>query len=156
MIRPKSPINNEILEICPVLTKYEKEIMRLLHIEGKNMEYAAQHFEKSSSTISIQNKKAVEKYDKWASNEGKKIVSDIIKAEKIEEKSGTKKNIEQEKNKVEGELAAKVYKLFKKGSKPEDVVIILKQTPKVINQLYREFIGIPEKAPIKEFIDIRR
>lgn len=156
MVRPKSPINPEILKICPVLNKYEKELLKLKIIDDKDLEPIALQFRRRGSTISTQIKKAVEKYDKWCSNEGKRIIDDIIRRGKEEEKSNIKKSFMPDEIEAEGELAAKVFKLIKDNYKPEDIVIKLKMSPKKVNQLYRDFKGIPEKAPIKEYIDIRK
>lgn len=157
MIRPKNPINIATIEACPALTGYEKKILILVYVDDKNVKYVAKHFSKTLSTISIQNKKAVQKYDGWASGEGSKVLPSLLKLpEKTPNKTRVKIAKEANGSEDEGELAAQAFKLFKKGLKPPDVVIKLRQPPSIIKRLFQEFKGLPADAPIEEYADISR
>lgn len=154
MIKPRNPINSNLIEVCPALNSYQKELLNLIYVEEKSIFNAAKHFKKKSPTISSQYKNAVEKYDKWASSDGRKIIVSVVNMPKISPRKIMEKDSNQTES--EGELASKAFKLFKKGMKPSNVVIELKKPPSIINKLFREYKGIPENTPIEEFLDLNK
>jgi DNA-binding CsgD family transcriptional regulator len=155
MIRPKNPINSATIEACPLLSNRDKEILQLRIIGEKSGEEIAQNFGITAQTISGQLRNAVNKYDKWASLEGKNIVADLFKSSGRLPKTPQSIISKETRNLLkEGELAAKAFTLFKNGSNPIDVTIQLKQSPTIINKLYTEYLGIPPNTPLKEYSKI--
>lgn len=53
------------LDKCPVLTDYEKDLIRRIDVNHETQASVAKHYGKSPSTINIQFKKAVKKYLEW-------------------------------------------------------------------------------------------
>jgi len=53
------------LDKCPVLTDYEKDLVRRVDANHETQARVAKSFEKTTSTICTQHKKALGKFDKW-------------------------------------------------------------------------------------------
>lgn len=58
-------IDVELLEKCSVLTDYEKDLIRRIDVHHETQVRVARHYGKSPGTISLQHKKALEKFLEW-------------------------------------------------------------------------------------------
>ena len=63
--------------------------------------------------------------------------------------SKVKKELEMENLKGEGELEAAVFKLFKEGKSPVDVVIELKLPAEKVEGLYSKYLDLADLPPVK-------
>ncbi len=98
------------------LSPYEKELIRLIDIQGIEVTKVALQKEKDKSTISIQHNKALEKLQKFM--EGIKY------------------------KEISGELASRIFAQFEKGMEPAKIVIKLKQAPEVVKAKYEQWLEL--------------
>jgi hypothetical protein len=92
-------INTKDLNECPVLSAYERELLRRVYVDGETQSAVAKSLKKDPSTISIQLKKAFVKFDSW--------MQSIAKRGKVS---------------AEEDLGKKVFRLFRKGKLPDAVI----------------------------------
>ena len=92
-------IDVELLEKCSVLTDYEKDLIRRIDGHHETQVRVARHYEKSPGTISIQHKKALEKFTAWLKKRG-----------------------ESEKALPQQDFDKQVFKMLNKGIGPAEIV----------------------------------
>ena len=68
-------IDLKLLEECPVLNDYEKELLRLSYSEGKGPTEIGRLYGKDKSTIVPQRNRAYKKYSNWMEVRG--VVEDV-------------------------------------------------------------------------------
>jgi len=91
-------IDVKLFEKCPVLTDYEKDLIRRIDINHETQASVAKSYGKSPATISIQHKKALEKFNAWL------------------------KKREKEKVLPEEDFDKQVFKMLNKGIGPAEIV----------------------------------
>lgn len=65
-------IDIKLLDNCPrILTDYEKDLIRRINVNHESQSSVAKHYGKTPSTISLQHKKAVGRFDEWVQNRQK-------------------------------------------------------------------------------------
>ncbi len=112
-------INKEFNE-CPVLSAYERELLKRVYINGETQAAVAKSLKKHPSTISIQVKKALAKFDSWMqSKETRGKVS------------------------PEEDFGKKVFKLFRKGKLPDAVIADIGRADEVIS-LWNKYTKLRE------------
>jgi len=105
----------KLLHKCPELTDYEKDLIRRIDINNETQASVAKHYGKTPSTVSLQHKKALEKFNAWIQNRSKR-----------------------EGDLVERDLDKKVFRLFNQGLPPSKVVEKLGRADYVF-RLWREY-----------------
>lgn len=121
MKRPKSTINATLLETCPKLTSYQKDVLKLRFLEEKPVDEIARHFKKTKGTISSQIGRGLEEYEGWFKSEGKALQNEIRKEEKTEE------------------ISSKAYKMFDKGETLVQVAIELGLRAGAVQEMFEEY-----------------
>lgn len=111
-------IDESLLQRAP-LSDYEKELVRLIDIQGLETTKVALKEGKDKSTISIQHKKALEKLQKF--------IRDIKHQE------------------IPAELASNIFRAFEKHMPLTRIVIKYKVQPKIVKALYKEWITLKEE-----------
>jgi hypothetical protein len=99
----------------PVLSDYEKDLIRRIDTNRETQTSVAKFYKKSPATISIQHKKALEKFTSWLETRGK-----------------------QEKAQPEEDFDGQVFRLFNKGLTPNKVVARLGKSERVF-KLWEKF-----------------
>jgi len=168
MRRPKVPISAELIQRCPELTLYEKELLTLRFVNKKFVSEIAQHFHKVTGTISPQINTAIEKYEAWyrsAGNEVSKIMEreDVFEDEELrnlrEKIKEEKKTIaeKKEKTKARRELREKEkirlrYEAIDNPGKLIDYVMkyILNDLEEIARDIREYFPGKNPKQIVKE------
>lgn len=109
-------IDVNLLEKCPVLTDYEKDLIKRIDINGETQASVAKSYGKSPATISIQRKKALEKFNAWLKKRGKEKV---LPKEDLDKEAFKRFNQGMPPNKAVEELghADRVFKLWEKHRK---------------------------------------
>ncbi len=92
-------IDIKVLNSCSELTDYEKDLILRVDIKGESQASVAKFYGKSPATVSIQHKKALEKFNAWV-----------------------KSNTKQPKAQVEEKLDARVFQMFNQGLPPNKVI----------------------------------
>ena len=92
-------INPKDLNECPVLSAYERELLRRVYVDGETQSAVAKSLKKDPSTISIQLKKALAKFNSW------------IQSKIKESKSSEEKNLD-----------AEIFRLFNKDLPPNKII----------------------------------
>lgn len=110
-------INTILLDKCPLLSDYEKELLTRITIEEETQASVARSYGKSPSTISIQFKKASKRFNSWLAKR------------------------EREKAATEGVFDKRVFKMFNQGLPPNIVIAKLGRTDDVLN-LWEKFCAI--------------
>jgi hypothetical protein len=112
-------IDMKLLDICPVLTDYEKDLIRHIDLNNEAQSRVAKSCGKTPSTISTQHKKSLEKFAKW-----------IQSAEK------------QEKARRVEDFDRKVFHCFLKGMSPAQVIEKFGSAERVIKlwEKYRQLM----------------
>lgn len=100
-------IDVKLFEKCPVLTDYEKDLIRRIDINHETQASVAKSYGKSPATISIQHKKALEKFNAWL------------------------KKREKEKVLPEEDFDKQVFKMLNKGIGPAEIVAKIGRTREV-------------------------
>ncbi len=112
-------INIELLGKCPVLSDYQKDLIKRIGVDQETQASVAEFYGKAKSTISVQHRKALAKFSDW-----------------IEErrKHG---NVQDEED-----FDKRVFKLFNTGVFPNRVVEELGNVKRVTElwKKYREFV----------------
>ena len=67
------PINLALIQACPSLTTYEKDLLKLRYGEDKKMQEIAQHYGKSKGTVSPQISRAIKKFESWCGSNEKQV-----------------------------------------------------------------------------------
>jgi hypothetical protein len=101
-------IDTKLLDECPVLSDYEKDLIRRIDINHETQASVARFYKKSPSTISIQHKKAIEKFSTWLKGKG-----------------------QQEKTHREEDFDKQAFAMFNKGLPPNKVIVELGNADRV-------------------------
>ena len=122
---PIVQISEVLIQACPVLTIYEKELLKLRYAQKKKVAEIADYYHKSIGTVSPQITKALEKFEGWWKSNEKEIT--------------TKQQMNKENEEDSGERAARCYELFQKNKTQVDVVIELRWPPKLVRRFYEQW-----------------
>ncbi len=125
MRTPTCPISEELLQMCPILSDYEKETLKLRYVNKERVQAVADHFGKSKGTVNPQITRALEKFEGWSKSNDKEITKKQQMHKEIEEDSG--------------ERAARCYELFEKHKTQVDVVIELRWPPKLVRRFHEQW-----------------
>lgn len=147
MRTPTFPISEKLLQMCPILTSYEKEILKLRYVNKERVQAVADHFGKSIGTVSPQITRALEKFERWRKSNEKEITA--------------KQQMNEENEEDSGEMAARCYELFQKNKTQVDVVIELRWPPKLVRRFHQQWadmkgilvISAPERDRIYDEIN---
>jgi hypothetical protein len=107
-------IDVKLLDKCPEVTDYEKDLIRHIDVNHESQSSVAKHYSKTPSTISIQHRKAVARFNEWAQNRQK------------QEKTARKEDFDK-----------KVFHYFLKGLSPSQTIEKLGD-PERIFELWKE------------------
>ncbi len=117
----KTVIDPSLLDKAP-LTPYEKDLIKQIDIEGLPLKDVAVELKKDDSTISLQHKRALEKYSEWCATIAEEHKHDI----------------------AVGTEAALVFELLEKGTGLADVVIETKIDPERVKMIYEAWVEMKE------------
>ncbi len=158
----------ELIQRCPELTLYEKELLVLRFPNEKSVAELAQHFHKTGGTISPQVNTAIEKYEAWyrsAGNEVSKIIEreDVLEDEQLrtlrEKIKEEKKTIAEKKEKTkarkelrEHEKIRLRYDAIENPVKLNDYVLkyVLNDLEDIARDIQEYFSGKNLKQIVKE------
>ncbi len=112
-------INIKDLNECPVLSDYERELLRRVYVDGETQSAVAKSLNKDPSTICIQLKKALVKFESWMQSKTK------------ESKAGEGKDSD-----------AEIFRLFNKDLPPNKVIEKVGKPERVFKlwEMYRQFL----------------
>ncbi len=110
-------IDESLLERAP-LSEYEKELIRLIDIQGVEVTKVALQKGKDKSTISIQHNRALEKLQNFI--------------DKMNDKEFL------------GKLAGKIFAKLDKGKPLTKIVTEVKEDPEIIKLLYKQWLDLKE------------
>ncbi len=115
----KTTIDPGLVDKAP-LTPYEKDLIKKIDIEGLPLKDVAEDLKKDDSTISLQHKKALEKYSVWSSKLDEQSRHDI----------------------ANGKEAAIVFGMLKKGKELPDIVIDANIPPERLKVYYEQWLDL--------------
>ncbi len=127
----KTKIDAALLDKAP-LTEYERNLITLIDIQGVPLKQVAGDLGKDDSTVSLQRKKAVEKYVEWSC--------------KIDE--------EQKREITSGKEAAVVFALLEKGKELPKIVIELKIDPENVKNYYDRWLELKKADVNQKFVPV--
>jgi hypothetical protein len=112
-------INIKLLDKCPVLTPDQKELVKRVDINHETLSSIAKSHEKTTSTICIQHKKALQKLTSWM------------------------RDMEGNEAPAEGDFSKKVFRMFRRGKLPDAVIAEVGRADEVIS-LWRKYLELKE------------
>ena len=121
-------IDVKLLEKCPVLTDYEKDLIRRIDINHETQAGVAKSYGKSPATISIQHKKALGKFNAW-----------------LNEREKGKRPLSEE------DFDKQAFKLFNKGWPPNRVIAKVGSAKRVF-ELWEKYRRLMEDDYLKALI----
>jgi len=121
-------IDVKLLEKCPVLTDYEKDLIRRIDIDHETQTKVAKSYGKSPATISIQRKRSLGKFNVW-----------------LNEREKGKRPLSEE------DFDKQVFRLFNKGWPPNKVVAKVGRAERVF-KLWEKYRRLMEDDYLKALI----
>lgn len=103
-------IDVKLLDKCPEVTDYEKDLIRRIDVNHESQSSVAKHYSKTPPTISIQHSKAVARFNEWAQNRQK-----------------------QEKAASNDDFDKQVFRMFRRGILPDKVIEKLGNVDRVLS-----------------------
>ncbi len=127
----KTAIVPNLLDKAP-LTEYERNLIKQIDIQSLPVKQVAASLKRDDSTISLQHKKALEKYTAWYSKVDEEMKADL----------------------VSGEEAALVFEMLQKGKELPKIVIELKIPPKTVKNYYDGWVQLKKADMNQKFVPV--
>ena len=119
----------ELLDECPDLTDYKRDLIRRIDVNHETQVSVAKSLGKETSTISLQHKNALDKFTKWVQNQEKK--ESVLSEEEFDKQVFRMFNKDWSPNKVVEKLGhlERVFELWKRyrGFLEDDYCMALKK-----------------------------